>query len=527
MRILFNASIKTQNPLQPHATALAIRQQQVVAVGSDDEILALQQSGDTCQNMNGAVIWPGLTDAHIHLQHYAEFLQSVDCETPTRTECIQRVTQRVQSSFPGVWIQGHGWNQNDWPEGFGSRFDLDAIAPHNPVYLTAKSLHASWANSAALRIAGITRDTPDPQGGSIGRDASGEPTGILFESAMSLVEAVIPSPTPEQTRQALQAAIPHLWRMGLTGCHDFDYRTCFSALQSLHQEAALKFRVLKNIPLPYLENALELGLRSGFGDDLLRIGNIKCFADGALGPRTAAMLEPYEGESEYRGFPLLNADQIFDIGQRAGLGGFGLAIHAIGDLANREVLNAYAHLRTFEAQNHLPHYRHRIEHVQVLHPDDVGRLAEYDVIASMQPIHAPSDMYTADRQWGARAGYAYAWHALQDAGSLLVFGSDAPVESPNPFWGLHAAVTRQRHNGEPGVHGWYPEQRISLQSALDAFTTGPAFAAGMENRLGRLAPAACADLIVLPCDPFDQPPQELYAISPSAVMINGEWVHQS
>jgi predicted amidohydrolase YtcJ len=267
-------------------------------------------------------------------------------------------------------------------------------------------------------------------------------------------------------------------------------------------------------------------LRSGFGDDFLRIGSVKLFSDGALGPRTAAMLQPYEGEAGYTGMLLLDAEEIFERGREAVKTGLSLAIHAIGDRANHEVLNAYAQLRAFERENGLPELRHRIEHVQVLHADDVARLAGLGVIASMQPIHATSDMRIADRHWGQRADLAYAWRTLLQNGAMLAFGSDAPVESPNPFWGLHAAVTRRRRDGTPGPLGWHPEQRLGLEEALRAFTLGPAFAAGLEARRGRLAAGYDADLIVLERDPFQAPPDELYTLLPGATMVAGEWVWQ-
>lgn len=527
MRILFNAHIATLNPAQPQATAMIIENGKIIAVGNDDELLAGLDATATRENMDGATIWPGLTDAHLHLQHYAEFLENIDCETDTRAECLHRVSERVQGLPANTWVRGHGWNQNLWPEGFGSAEDLDGVAPHNPVYLTAKSLHASWANTAALRLAGITASTPDPEGGVIGRKANGEPDGILYENAVRLVEQVIPRPSLSQISQSIEKAQSALWKMGLTGCHDFDYQPCFSALQLLNAEQKLKLRVIKSIPCDRLPDAIALGLRSGFGDDMLRIGAIKCFADGALGPRTAAMLMPYEGETANRGMALMDAEQIYELGQKAVGAGFALAIHAIGDLANHEVLNAYAHLRTFEKENHLPHFRHRIEHVQILHPDDLGRLAENDIIASMQPIHAVSDMYIADQHLGARAAFSYAWRAISDANTLLAFGSDAPVESPNPFFGIHAAVTRQRANGEPGPHGWYPEQRLSLQTALEAFTTGPAYTAGLEHKLGRLSPGYFADCIVLSQNPFTLPTSQLRDLAPTATMVNGEWVWQA
>jgi predicted amidohydrolase YtcJ len=299
------------------------------------------------------------------------------------------------------------------------------------------------------------------------------------------------------------------------------------ALQQLHAQGALKLRVTKSIPLETLDHAVELGLRTGFGDDWLRIGSVKAFMDGALGPRTAAMLQPYLDEPENRGILNMDAEELFEAGRQAVKVGLSMAVHAIGDRANHEVLDAFEQLRRFERDRGLPPLRHRIEHVQVLHPDDAARLAEFGIIASMQPIHATSDMRMADQFWGQRAALSYAWRTQLDHGAMLAFGSDAPVESPNPFLGLHAAVTRQRADGSPGEKGWYPEQRLSLQQALEGFTLGPAYTAGMETRQGKLAPGYLADLIVLTQDPNVLPSSALLELEASATMIAGEWVWQS
>ena len=527
MHILYKAKIFTQEPGHLHASAMMIDNGRIVAVGEDSGILAAASSGALKSNLDGKVVWPGLIDAHIHLQNYAASLQFVDCETGTRQECLGRVAERARKTSPHTWIRGHGWNQNSWPEGFGDASDLDCVAAANPVYLTAKSMHASWANSLALQKAGITASTPDPKSGKIVRDNAGQPTGILLESAMELVEKVIPPPSNEDISQQIYEAQSRLWKMGVTGVHDYDQASCFSALQMLQWEGKLSLRVLKGIPYEVMPHAIAAGLRSGFGNEFLRIGSVKLFADGALGPRTAAMLAPYENETEYSGFPFLDAEQIYEIGQEATRNGLSLATHAIGDRANHEVINAYAQLREFETSQNLPHRRHRIEHVQLLHPDDVNRLAVYHIIASMQPIHATSDMLMADRQWGSRSAYAYAWHSLLQNKTLLAFGSDAPVESPNPFWGIYAAVTRRRLDGQPGSEGWYPQQRITLQNALAAYTLGPAFAAGNEKCQGKLAPGYYADLIVLDKDPFSMPVADLAALQPMATMVSGEWVWQS
>lgn len=524
MKILFNGRVYTNYPEQPIVSALAIEQGRILAIGSDDSILSLADPHAVRENLEGRVVLPGLTDAHIHLEYYAQSLATVDCETLTRAECLKRVAQRTRSVVPGQWIRGHGWNQNLWPEGFGSASDLDEVAPNHPVYLTAKSVHAAWANTAALRLAGITEHTPDPQGGKLLRDTNGQPTGILLETAMELVEKVIPPPSVEELARDIESAQRILFSLGLTGVHDYDQARCFSALQMLDARGALRLRVVKGIPLDLLPEATRLGLRSGFGSPHLRIGSVKLFADGALGPHTAAMLQPYEDDPGNTGILFLDSEQIFEFGQQAVSGGLSMAIHAIGDRANHEVLEAYGQLRAYEKQHGLAPLRHRIEHVQCLHPDDLGKLAELEIIASVQPIHATSDMLIADRYWGARSQGAYAYRTLLERGTCLAFGSDAPVESPNPWWGIHAAVTRQRQDGIPSPEGWYPSQRLSFAEALAGYTTGPAFAAGCEQSLGRLAPGFLADLILLDTSPLDIPPQELFTLQPAATMIDGEWV---
>lgn len=344
---------------------------------------------------------------------------------------------------------------------------------------------------------------------------------------MTLVADLVPAPHPDRIAEAMEKAQPILWRMGLTGLHDFDRRDSFMALQTLHSQNKLKLRVTKNFPVENLEHAAEIGLRTGFGDDWLRIGSVKAFMDGALGPQTAAMIQPYIGDPENRGILNMDAEQLFEHGCRAADVGLGMTVHAIGDRANHEVLNAYEQLRGYENQNGLPHLRHRIEHVQIVHPDDAVRLAQLNIVASMQPLHATSDMLAADRFWGERSSLAYAWRTQLNHGARLAFGSDAPVESPNPFWGLHAAHTRRRADGSPRPEGWYPEQKLSLAEALEGYSLGPAYAAYAEHRLGRLAPGYLADLIVLEKDPFAGDPDELLMMESAATMIGGEWVYKS
>ncbi len=528
MKLLHNARIYTLDPSQPVVSTLVIDTRgQIVAIGGEElrESFPFAQS----ENLGGRVILPGLTDAHIHLMHYALGLQKVDVETSTKTEALRRVAERAAKTPPDQWILGHGWQQNDWSDSgeFPTASELDAIASDKPVYLTAKSLHAAWANSTALRVAGIGPGTPDPLNGKIVRDEKGQPNGILLESAMGLIEEKLPKPTVSDVAASIESAQSILFQMGLTGAHDFDYRPCFMALQQLDVEKRLKLRITKNIPLELLEHAHGLGLRSGFGSDRLRIGSVKAFMDGALGPRTAAMFAPYLNEPENKGILNMDGEQLFEHGRQAADSGLSMTVHAIGDLAVHEVLNGFEQLRGYEQSHGLPALRHRIEHVQVIHPADAARLGQLGIIASMQPIHATSDMYAADRYWGERASLAYAWKTQLDAGAVLAFGSDAPVESPNPFWGLHAAVTRRRFDGAPGPQGWYPEQKLTFQQALDGFTVGAAYAAGLENCRGRLTAGFDADLIVLEKDAFTCPIDEIYGMKPSATMIAGEWVWQA
>jgi predicted amidohydrolase YtcJ len=537
MKLLYNANIHTFDSTNPHASAILIAGGRIIAVGEKPQLESLTHGKVEKQDMQGKTILPGLTDAHIHIQHYALGLSKVDCETKTKEECLRRVAERAKQAKPGEWVLGHGWNQNEWsqpsppaplPEGEGGDFptaeELDAVSPNNPVYLTAKSLHAAWANTSALKLANITSDTPDPKDGAIQRDAQGRATGIFLETAMGLVNAAVPESSIREIAEAIEKAQPVLWRMGITGIHDFDRRESFMALQWLHENKKLKLRVCKNIPVESVQQANALGLRTGFGDEWLWIGSVKAFMDGALGPRTAAMLEPYEGEPHNKGILNMDGEELFEHARKAADVGLSMTVHAIGDKANHEVLNAFEQLRNYETQNNLPHLRHRIEHVQVIHPGDAPRLAKLNVIASMQPIHATSDMHAADRFWGKRSKLAYAWRTQLEFGAPLAFGSDAPVESPNPFLGLHAAITRQRADASDSDPAWYPEQALTLAEALSAFTLGAAYAANAEDRLGVLAENYLADLIVLNVDPFEISPKDLLTIVPDSVMINGEWV---
>ena len=525
MDIYHNANI--YSPLQPEATAMVVDHGMIIALGSDVDILNSFSQAKSRQDLKGYPLWPGLTDSHVHLQHLAESAASVDCETPTMQACLDRIQSSVKSLPENAWVRGHGWNHNHWPGGYGTAQDLDLVCENHPAYLTAKSLHAAWVNSRALDLAGIDSDTPDPPGGHIQRDHNGDPTGILFEGgAMPLVESIIPERTLPELASSLRSLIPKLWAAGLTALHDFDGFDCWQVLQTLENNHELQLRVQKHIPYGHLETFIQAGLHTNFGSDWLRLGCVKLFSDGALGPQTAAMLQPYQ-DSDNAGTLLLTEDEITNIGEYAVSHGLGLAIHAIGDRANRVVINALEKVINFQHEKRLPPHRHRVEHVQTISPTDLPRLAALNIIASVQPVHAPSDMRMADRFLGERSESSYAYRSLFDSGAHMIFGSDAPVEPFNPFIGLHAAVTRRQLDGSPGPDGWHPEQKLTLAEALPALTINPSISSGMGNKLGLLQPGYLADFLILEKDPFSIDPHELAEIKPVATFINGSCVYRS
>ena len=523
---LVNGTVHTMDPARPRATAIAIRDGRFLAVGDDASARGACAGTPRTIDLRGACVLPGLTDSHLHFRWYAESLHAVDVETPTLDEAMARVRARAESVPPGAWITGTGWNHNVW--GAGALPDLrplDKAAPRNPVALQAKSGHALWANSLALQKAGIGLDTPDPEGGKIAHGRDGLPSGILLENAMDMVQAAIPLPSAAELAGMMRAAQAAVHRLGLTGIHDFDRSLAMHAFQELRARGELQLRVVKGIPQEDLGAALTLGLRTGFGDDLLTVGSVKMFADGALGPQTAWMLAPFEGSWSTGIGRLTEEEMVADI-SRANAAGIWCAIHAIGDAACHVVLDAYERASEGAVSSAgAPRARNRIEHVQLLHPDDIARLGRLGIVASMQPLHATSDMLIAERYWGARCASAYAWKSLLDSGAALAFGSDCPVESPDPLAGIHAAVTRRRADGSPGPDGWRPAQRVSVAQAVHAYTQGAAYAAGREASLGSIQPGKLADLTILSADIFSIDPHEIRAAPVRATMVGGSFVH--
>jgi predicted amidohydrolase YtcJ len=538
MLILYNAKI--YSPI--YCTALAIRGDRLVALGSDSEIRRLGEPGTEEIDLKGALVLPGLTDSHLHFEWFSLGLRFVDVEAPTLDEALRRIAERAAITPKGEWIRGHGWNYTLWGTEFPTAAQLDSVAPDHPIYLTAKSMHAGWSNSLAFKLAGITAETPNPAGGEIIHDAHGQPTGILTETAMDLLTGrsytakenlsrPVPRVTAAEVADAMVAAQELAWKVGLTGVHDFDGIRSFHAWQILRERGQQGLRVVKTIPVAYMDHAIGVGLRSGFGDNWLRVGNVKIFADGALGPRTAAMIEPYEDNPNNYGITVTDKEQIYEYGSLAAKSGLALTVHAIGDKANHDLLDVYTTLRQEEAERVVTaparRLRHRAEHLQVVHPDDWPRFGQLGIIGSVQPIHATSDMLMVDTYWGKRGVGAYAWRTQLNAGTLLTFGSDTPVEPYNPFWGMHAAVTRRRADGTPGPEGWYPDQRLTVAEAVDGYTKAPAYTGYNEAALGTIEVGKLADLTLVDRDLFSCPPMDIHDTVVLGTIVGGEFKYRT
>ncbi len=528
--LLVNGRIYTLDPNHPQVDTVAIANGRIVAVGGH-EIRSFTAPGVEITDLGGATVIPGLTDAHIHWEGTARALKAIDLlDIPNREAAVEKVAIAAKQAKTGTWLTGRGWAQSIWPDGkFPTAAHLDVVTPNNPVFLPARSGHAAWVNTVAMRAANLDANTPDPEGGQIQRDEQGQPTGILFETAIGLVADLVPQPTAEELAAMMLDAQELAWRSGLTGIHDYDDQTCFEALELLQERGQLGLRVLKNINRAFIDYAQGFRLRFGFGNDWLRVGAFKLFADGALGSRTASMIEPYSGEPENHGIVVIEKEEMVALVGKASRAGLPSTIHAIGDRAVHDVLDVFEVARAQEADQGIPRgaRRHRIEHVQLIHPKDVWRLAELDIIASMQPIHATSDYPMADRYWGARSEYGYNPRLQIDSGARVAFGSDSPVEPFEPLKGIHAAVTRRRADGSPGIEGWYPGARLTLDETLRGYTQGAAYAAGMEDRLGMIKPGFLADLTIIDHDLYTIPSDQILNASVVGTMTGGVWRYRT
>ena len=482
-------------------------------------------------DLNGKTVIPGICDAHAHFIMWGQFLAEIDVASArSEDECVAILTKNARPSSSDDWIIGRGWAHNLWTNpALPSKEALDKAFPDNPVFLTSKCCHVAWVNSKALAIAGLSNDTPDPEGGEIER-RNGEATGILKENAIGIVSEQFGDVTEDRLYDAMNRAQATAQAQGITAMQTPEDMDTWEFLQKAHSRGLLSMRINFWIPVDALDDFIATRTGHGLGDQRLRISAVKIFTDGSLGGRTALMYDDYENEPGNRGIVVTSQNEITRRTLQANRAGLSMAIHAIGDLAVGYVLTAYeqaaAELGTDGDTRTNPVLRNRIEHTQIIAEKDIPRFRALKPIASMQPIHMCADMGPADRHWGDRSRYAYACRTLADAGCLLAFGSDIPVEPCNPFHGMYAAVTRNNLAGKPG-DGWQPQEKISLQQTLEAYTINCATAAGVQDVLGSLETGKLADFVILPEDPFEITAENLRDMQPLATFSGGKCVYRS
>ncbi|GAB4098127.1 amidohydrolase [Sinomonas halotolerans] len=523
--ILFtDANFRTLDPLCPSAEALLAQQGRVVATGSVAELRERAPQGTAEVALGGGTAVPGFTDAHIHTASLARALHSVALHSVVRLEeALARLEEHLAGTADRGWVFGGWWDCNRWAVPVQpDRHSLDSVCSDRPVALTSADGHTVWCNTLGLRRLGIDATTPDPAGGEYVRDASGEPTGILRESAVFPVRAL----EAQEGAASLPAQIASVQKLllanGVTSVHDIDGPDALEAYRALRAEGRLAVRLNKLIRIEDLDTAIAEGARTGEGDEWIRTGAVKIFSDGAAGSHTCHMSEHFPGDEGDFGIEVTPYRELVRLTGRAVAAGLAVAVHAIGDRANQLVLEALSELRDVTARHGL---RHRIEHAQFLRPSDVPRFAELGVIASMQPQHCPSD-YQLRSLLEGRGLAAYAWRSLLDAGAVLAFGSDAPVEEPRPLLGLHAAVTRSTPAGVPSG-GWDRHERITAEEALLAYTVGAAWASGEEKTKGRLGPGMLADFAVIDVDPLACAPDALATAGVTRTVVDGVVRHSA
>ena len=472
---------------------------------------------------NANTLLPGLTDSHGHIYGLGVLKSNIDLAgSPSVADAVAEIEAHAKANPSAKWITGRGWNQVIWPiQKFPTAEDIDKVVSDRPVWLRRVDGHAGWANSLALKLAGITDDTPDPVGGKILRDDNGHATGVLIDRAMDFVSARIPPPDKTAVRKATELAVETLLAQGLTSVHDAGIDLMSAEVYlSMADSGQLGMRIYAMIGgSDDVLDSIGTPIRQ-YGNDHLDIASVKLYSDGALGSRGAAMIEPYSDDAENRGLPFWTQKQLDEKTLKANRMGFQVGIHAIGDLGNRMALNAFE-----SSQGGKPSaLRNRVEHAQIITLEDIPRFEELGVIASMQATHATSDMNMAEDRIGPdRIAGGYAWRRLLDAGVIIANGSDFPVELSNPFHGLHAAVTRQSRSGMP-TDGWYADQALTRAEALHSFTLAAAYAANQEDRLGSLEPGKWADFILIDRNYFEIPSSEIDDIQVLQTWVGGELV---
>jgi predicted amidohydrolase YtcJ len=528
--VYMNGNIITVQDKFPKAMALAIKGDRFVFVGSNEGVRRYVGPGTDVFDLRGRTVLPGLIDAHIHLQGIGEAKMKLDAFWKPKKEILGAVAAARRRAGPGEWIEGWGWNQEVWnPPVFPTREDLDVVAPDIPVYLERTDGHAAWVNSKALAIAGITRDTPNPQGGEIIKDEKGEPTGILVDTATDLVSGKVPPLSREKINEAIQLAQEEMISNGLTGGQDAGCDLeLIALLKKLYESGRLSVRLYERLRIPDDSTTLgdefyAAGKQIGLYSNHLTVRGIKIFLDGALGSRGAWMLQPYTDRPDgFRGNLRMTEERFYALVKRARLAGFQVSTHAIGDAANRLALDVYERVLKEMPD---PDHRYRIEHAQVVTLEDIPRFAKEGVLPSMQTVHATSDMNMAEKRVGPeRIKGAYAWRKFLNTGVVIPNGTDAPVELINPFHGLFAAITRQTRDGQP-PGGWYPGEKMTREEALKSYTIWSAYAAFEENLKGSIEAGKLADFIVIDRDYMTCGESEIKDIRALRTVIGGKVVY--
>ncbi len=518
--ILTGVGLKTDRP--ERVTAMAVAGSEVLATGSGAEIMRLRGPGTEVADLRGAFAMPGFNDAHLHLGLAARILTSVDLlGVRSLAEMQARVRAAAERAAEREWLRGGGWDQTLWADGrLPTRADLDAATLGHPAVFQRVDIHIAVANSAALAAAGITRETANPVGGEIDRDARGEPTGVLRETAMRLVQA--PPLAPEQRRRGLELALAEAVRHGVTSVQDFSDWDLFLDLEKIADEGKLPLRVAEWLPFTDTVDVLgEKRARRAAGDRMLRTTMLKGFLDGSLGSRTAAMKAPYADDPANTGLPRYVQGDLNAMTVERARAGFQLGFHAIGDRAVEMALEALAAAREAVPG---PDARHRIEHSQVVGAGDFARYRDLGVIASMQPNHLLTDRSWAEARLGSeRSALAYAWRSFAEASVPLAFGTDYPVEPVTPFRGLYAAVTRKN---EAGTETFHPEQTLTMARTLYAYTQGAAYAEFAETWKGKLAPGLVADFVVLDRDLLTVAPEDVLGTKVLRTVVGGRTVFE-
>ena len=501
--VVTNARVYTADDARPLVEAFAVRGTRIVFTGSAREAKALTGPATKVVDAGGRTIIPGMVDGHAHFAGLAQKLRSVDLVgTKSLTEVISRVVERAKRTPKGTWIIGRGWDQNAWGNtAFPTHEALSAATPDHPVILERVDGHAAYVNAAAMQLAGLSAASKDPSGGKIIRDAKGNPTGVLIDRASGLVESKVPPLSRDEMRAALKDAVARMHSLGLVGMHDAGAsREHIDLFEDMAQKGDLNLRLYVMIG----DNAEALdhyfnktGPRSALYDGQVWVRAVKLYADGAMGSRGAALLEPYSDDPNNSGLLLSAPAHIEDVAKRGLAAGFQINTHAIGDRGNRVVLDAYE--KALDARPTADH-RFRVEHAQILHQDDIPRFAQLGVIPSMQASHQTSDMYWIGKRLGPTRLYgAYAWQSLLQTGVVIPNGSDFPVEEVNPLISFHASIARQDARDWP-AGGWYPDQRMSRDDALRSMTLWPAYAGFQEQTMGSITPGKYADFVVLDQD---------------------------